>query len=69
MPDPRVETLTPDALRSLADAIEAHDTAQAGDGGAVFLSDMTPDEYEDYKHNEVDGWREFTDKINNPNNA
>lgn len=61
-PDPRIEKLTPDALRSLADAIETHDKETGGDGGAVFMSDMTDDEHADYIHREVDGWGDFTKK-------
>lgn len=34
-----------------------------GDGKAVFLSDMTEEEYQEYVHNEVDGWKKFTNKV------
>lgn len=64
-PDPRIEKLTPDALRSLADAIDAHDREAAGDGSAVFLSDMTDDEHEDYVHRTEDGWQPVLDKVAN----
>lgn len=30
-----------------------------GDGGAVFISDATEEEFEEYQHNEVHGWGKF----------
>lgn len=62
-PEP-TSKLTPEALRELADAIEARERAQAGDGSAEYMSDMTEEEYEAHKHDEVDGWKEFSDKVN-----
>lgn len=34
-----------------------------GDGKAVFLSDMNEEEYQEYVHNEIEGWKGFTNKI------
>jgi hypothetical protein len=30
-----------------------------GDGNAVFLEDMTEEEYQDYLHKEKNGWKNF----------
>ncbi len=29
---------------------------EIGDGGAVFISDATDEEFEEYEHNETHGW-------------
>jgi len=34
-----------------------------GDGKAVFLSDMTEEEYEEYQHNVTNGWGGFNKKV------
>jgi len=34
-----------------------------GDGKAVFLSDMNEEEYQEYVHNEIEGWKGFTNKV------
>ena len=34
-----------------------------GNGKAVFIADMNEDEYNDYVKNELNGWKEFTNKI------
>lgn len=34
-----------------------------GDGKAVFLSDMTEDEYIKYLEDEVNGWKKFNNKV------
>ncbi len=34
-------------------------TEPLGDGGAVFISDATDEEYEEYVHNEKHGWGKF----------
>ena len=36
-----------------------------GDGKAVFLSDMTEEEYQEYLHDEVNGWKKFNNKLSN----
>ena len=61
--DPRIHTLTPEALRNLANAIEAHQEDEQGDGEAVFLSDMTEDEFEDHQYKNDLGWKEVVDKV------
>lgn len=47
----------------MLDILEKQEKEAQGDGRAVFLSDMTEDEYAEYKHMEVDGWRKFYRKI------
>ena len=39
------------------------DFSEEGDGEAAVLSDMTAEEYEDYKHNVERGWGNFYGKI------
>lgn len=36
---------------------------EVGDGKAVFLSDMTEDEYQEYVRNEENGWKKLKEKI------
>lgn len=38
---------------------ENRDNEPIGDGGAVFISDATDEEYEEYVHNEEKGWGKF----------
>lgn len=46
--------------KTQADSIDAE---PLGDGKAVFLSDMTEDEYQEYVRNEENGWKKFKEKI------
>jgi len=34
-----------------------------GDGEAVFLSDMSEEEYDKYTHEETNGWKGFTKQL------
>lgn len=38
-------------------------TEPIGDGQAVFLPDMTEQEYEEYLKDEVNGWKKFKKKL------
>lgn len=57
--------LSPEVMAQIAAILEENKLRQEpqGDGRAAFLSDMTPAEYEDYKHKEIDGWGPFLKKI------
>ena len=35
-----------------------------GDGKAVFMGDMTEDEYEEYEKSEINGWKKIYEQIN-----
>lgn len=39
--------------------IESKDVEPIGDGGAVYISDATDEEYDEYQKNEVQGWGKF----------
>ncbi len=48
------------ALRQIKDDFETPPTDEPiGDGGAVFISDATDEEFEEYEHNEKKGWGKF----------
>ena len=55
--------LNPDQLREVADALEKAKQEREGDGNAVFLSDMTEEEYEEYVRLEERGWKGFYKKL------
>lgn len=55
--------LNPDQLREVADALEEARKEREGDGNAVFLSDMTEEEYEEYVRLEERGWKGFYKKL------
>jgi len=44
---------------------DAKEDQPIGNGKAVFLSDMTENEYEEYDHLENKGWKGFYKKIKN----
>lgn len=43
--------------------MEMEEERNKGDGGAVFLSDMNEEEYQEYLHNEINGWKKFNNKV------
>lgn len=55
--------LNPDQLREVADALEKAKQEREGDGNAVFLPDMTEEEYEEYVRLEERGWKGFYKKL------
>lgn len=62
---PLPETLTPERLRELADALEAREREVQGDGDGALLPDMTEGEYDAYVHENEKGWKGFMDKVRN----
>lgn len=40
-------------------------TPVPGNGGAVYLSDMTEEEYDEYSHHITHGWEGFYTKVKN----
>lgn len=56
--------MTPEQLRKLAELKEAETYEDsAGDGGGVFLPDMTEDEYREYLRDETHGWKGFYNRV------
>ena len=60
---PDLANLKPDQLRAIADRLEAKQEPTKGSGNAVFLPDMTEEEYQQYIHDEELGWRGFLNKV------
>lgn len=55
--------MTPELLRQIADEIERRKREEDGDGKAVFMTDMTDEEYAIHVIEEDHGWRTFYDKV------
>ena len=55
--------LTEAQLSQALEIIKARRLEEQGDGGAVFLSDMTEEEYSDHERMEHKGWRPFYDRL------
>ena len=55
--------LTEAQLAQALEIIKARRLEEQGDGGAVFLSDMTEEEFADFERMEHKGWRPFYDRI------
>ena len=49
----------------MLEKLEAKNKEPIGDGQAVFMDDMTDEEFQDYQTMEVKGWKRFYDKITN----
>ena len=54
---------TPEQLRQLANALEDAQRPEDGVGDGVFMPLMTEEEYANYKHEELHGWKPFIDKV------
>ena len=49
--------------KALMEVERMEEERNKGDGKAVFLSDMNEEEYQEYVHNEIEGWKGFTNKV------
>jgi len=59
--------MTPDQLRKVADELDRIEAdVPLGDGGAVFLDDMTEEEFERYEYEQKHGWGSFLKRLGLP---
>ena len=58
------EPLTLEKLAEVFNSLpEEYKQGTKGDGKAVFLPDMTEEEYDQYLEDEVNGWKKFKNKL------
>lgn len=50
-------------IQQIKDALAKLEKENDGDGKAVYLSDMSEDEYDEYVHEEMNGWKGFNNTI------